>query len=227
MRASQIKAAGVVIIIIVLVFGIVWFPASIKENEHLFYEVTIEPAEAGIYELTIPTLVDGNGIETGVASLIVASGTSELTHVMTAFGPAVRVNASGALEVGVEADGWGGAPSLIHDSGSGDFTVRSQAVDDFLISITIEYRSDHESARSNVLGAKDGMWGGGSYKVSASGSIQSRSNWTVLDGEAVPMNWDGIGNAFTVGLMVSLVGYPLGIGVIMVCRWKRDIDPTD
>ena len=233
MRASQIKAAGAVVIVLTFAYGAVWFPNSAKTTQHLFYEVTIEPAGLGNYRLTLPTLVDGNGVETSVAGLIAASGPAELTHVDARFGRAILVNASGALVVGVEVGDWGGTLNMLNYSGMGirigvdGVKVYAEAVDDFLISIAIKFRYDSESERSNIFGAKDGMWGGGFLEVNASGSIQSRSNWTVLDGAGDQMNWDGAGNAFLVGFVVSLACYPLGIGVVVFGKRKRDIDQKD
>ena len=166
-------------------------------------------------------------METDVAGLISASKPATLTHVITPFGPAIRVNASGSLKVGVEADSWGGTLSLDDDLVLGQVRLRLQAADDFLISIAIEYSYDRWSEKSNIFGAKEGMWGGSITELNASGMEQSRSNWTVIDGEEHPIFYDAIGNASRDGVIISLIGCPLGVGVIMIGRRKRDIDPDD
>jgi len=100
-------------------------------------------------------------------------------------------------------------------SGSTDeYYFFAYAVNAFSINLSVQFNYDHYSEKSNLFGVTEGGWGGCINEFNASNAISSKSNWTILEGVGGGICYDGFGSGFRDGLIISIVGYSVGLGLI-------------
>ncbi len=228
MKRNPFIILGITIIVTVLLFDIVWFSYSIKDEQHTVYEVSVNPAAGGLYTLMVPTLVDAYGQETDAANKVTTSKLVMVGHVNTPHGKALYMNTSGALKLRIDVNEWSGQPSMSSESSRIQrVRVYSSASENFAIQVEIRYSSESSSEKSNVFGEEDGMFGGSIVGFNVSGSISSMSNWTVLEGLNSVLCYDGLGDAAKYGLLFSIPGYVAGIAHVALGLRKKNTIPDD